>query len=524
MTLYVLDRTDRSLHTIPDPNDPDTAPQQRTLPTGLNNENARLLGQVRENVLVLNTSTRQVWRIDPGGANTEGANLGTLPTGLGSPAIGTVDFSDGTVYLLDDSDNDLWSFSASNNPSTATRLRALPSDAADPVTATLFDGALYFTDADDDLWQISVSGSDTEGTARRNVGTPIDNRHFGDVGGIYFESATAMLMAVDSGVLFRLNPGGADTEGTSLGFLPVSVFVPGSIINVVPYEQLGATFTGGLDGTLAAGISLRALSPPLVLNAAFTGDLDGTLAPAVIPGPWLSAALTGGLDGTLAPNIELGALPGSLASATFTGDLDGTLAPAVIPGPWLSAALTGGLDGTLAPGVALGPLPRLVIGAAFTGGLAGTLAPVVALSEPPRLVLGAVFTGGLVGTLAPRAALGTISLLFPGSLPQAFRRDGFRASPESNTVAFSVDQGPAKRRRRYTIVPSLYSGSMLLTPDQWETFKTWYLDTIDGGATDFLLRDPLGSGTVRVRFTEPPRRTRRGGNWDVRMSLRTHGN
>ena len=110
---------------------------------------------------------------------------------------------------------------------------------------------------------------------------------------------------------------------------------------------------------------------------------------------------------------------------------------------------------------------------------------------------------------------------WPATLPTNFLERGFGTAPRDNVNRFSVDSGPDMRRRRFTKSQRVLQGTMRMTPDEWKDFKKFYLDTLAGGSGRFLFPRPMGIGTVSVRFSKKPVRTRGRIDWLVALALRT---
>lgn len=92
---------------------------------------------------------------------------------------------------------------------------------------------------------------------------------------------------------------------------------------------------------------------------------------------------------------------------------------------------------------------------------------------------------------------------WPGSLPQ-YLEIGLQDTRQKGFLRSPVDAGPSKQRKRFTATTRGMAGTMLFTTAQRATFETFYTTTINEGADEFTMSDPLDASTVSVRFVEPP--------------------
>lgn len=91
--------------------------------------------------------------------------------------------------------------------------------------------------------------------------------------------------------------------------------------------------------------------------------------------------------------------------------------------------------------------------------------------------------------------------LWPATLPQVFDEAGWSRDPIDNVEAFEPDTGPDIARRRSTAAPSVVTGSMLLTADQYADLDDFY-NTHQ--AERFQWENPAGD-TRYYRFKQPPK-------------------
>lgn len=67
-----------------------------------------------------------------------------------------------------------------------------------------------------------------------------------------------------------------------------------------------------------------------------------------------------------------------------------------------------------------------------------------------------------------------------------------------------MEMGPAKTRRRYTAAPSSFAMAFNFDDDQLDAFRTFFLDTLEGGSLSFDFNHPITGETLIFRFQEPP--------------------
>lgn len=93
---------------------------------------------------------------------------------------------------------------------------------------------------------------------------------------------------------------------------------------------------------------------------------------------------------------------------------------------------------------------------------------------------------------------------WPSDLPDEQFED-LNYNPGSGRIRTSMDQGPAKQRKRFTAVPKFIQLDMYLDGDQLQSFETWFEDTLDHGVLDFDWEHPVDDTTVEMRFVENPK-------------------
>jgi hypothetical protein len=88
---------------------------------------------------------------------------------------------------------------------------------------------------------------------------------------------------------------------------------------------------------------------------------------------------------------------------------------------------------------------------------------------------------------------------WPSDIPQSPLVSGFSETFPNVVVRTSMDQGPAKVRRRFTAAERPFKCSMILTAAQATSFDTFFTTTMEGGALTFTWVHPrtLEAGTFR---------------------------
>jgi len=92
---------------------------------------------------------------------------------------------------------------------------------------------------------------------------------------------------------------------------------------------------------------------------------------------------------------------------------------------------------------------------------------------------------------------------WPSSLPD-YMEIGLEDTRQQGFLRSEVDAGPSKQRKRFTTTTRILRGTMLLTAAQRSTFETFYTTTINEGADEFDMLDPLDATSVACRFVSPP--------------------
>ena len=87
--------------------------------------------------------------------------------------------------------------------------------------------------------------------------------------------------------------------------------------------------------------------------------------------------------------------------------------------------------------------------------------------------------------------------------------EGYGIQPGEAVLRTEVEAGPARRRRRFTNVPSRIAVRWVLRPDQFALFEAWYRFAAAEGGAWFEI-DLLGGLGWRRTKPASPARSRRG--------------
>lgn len=108
---------------------------------------------------------------------------------------------------------------------------------------------------------------------------------------------------------------------------------------------------------------------------------------------------------------------------------------------------------------------------------------------------------------------------WPATVPQAVLIDGYDEPEAEDAIHTDMEVGPPKSRRRATSTPREAKWSILLTPSQFEEFKTFYRTTLVSGTLSFNFTHPVEGGTVVVKFRETPKPKALGTRYRIDMEL-----
>lgn len=90
---------------------------------------------------------------------------------------------------------------------------------------------------------------------------------------------------------------------------------------------------------------------------------------------------------------------------------------------------------------------------------------------------------------------------WPSTLPQFVDQDEYTQTSKNPLIRTDMEAGPAKVRLRYTAVPEEFNISLVMTKTQFESFITFFKQTIHYGADIFLWKHPVTQTTSNCRFT-----------------------
>lgn len=110
---------------------------------------------------------------------------------------------------------------------------------------------------------------------------------------------------------------------------------------------------------------------------------------------------------------------------------------------------------------------------------------------------------------------------WPSSLPQEFEERGFQDRLPDQLARSRIEgQLPQSRRRARRSEYGPLAGDMLISAEQWRALRTFFWQTVAGGALSFDFPSVDGSGTITVAFENPPRLTPVGGDlYNVRLAF-----
>lgn len=93
---------------------------------------------------------------------------------------------------------------------------------------------------------------------------------------------------------------------------------------------------------------------------------------------------------------------------------------------------------------------------------------------------------------------------WPEALPEAPLIEGLRQKLPDTVLRSRMDQGPGKLRQRTTAGVERLTVAYLLDIAQFNALKSFYLETLAGGALRFSYTHPVLGGSVTCRFVQPP--------------------
>lgn len=113
-----------------------------------------------------------------------------------------------------------------------------------------------------------------------------------------------------------------------------------------------------------------------------------------------------------------------------------------------------------------------------------------------------------------------MAAVWPASLPEFPRLEGFDESGDGNVWRTQVDAGPPIYRPKYTKEIVQLPISLNMTDAQVATFRTFYRPTIAWGSLSFEWENFLDGGTIEYCMTSRPRFGRLGPDlWRVEFGV-----
>lgn len=95
------------------------------------------------------------------------------------------------------------------------------------------------------------------------------------------------------------------------------------------------------------------------------------------------------------------------------------------------------------------------------------------------------------------------SIVWPTSLPQKPRLDGYQWQPQDNRVVFQPEVGPAIERRRSSAVVTQYQMKFpLMTSAQIAAFESWFQGDLKAGSLRYIWADPVNGSYYKWQITE----------------------
>lgn len=91
---------------------------------------------------------------------------------------------------------------------------------------------------------------------------------------------------------------------------------------------------------------------------------------------------------------------------------------------------------------------------------------------------------------------------WPNGLPIP-KIGGLNGQYQNAVIRTKMDAGPAKQRRRFTAVPKLFSGRLILNEEQRSLLDAFYRNSIGHGTLRFDMKNPQTGQEETFRMTEP---------------------
>ena len=110
------------------------------------------------------------------------------------------------------------------------------------------------------------------------------------------------------------------------------------------------------------------------------------------------------------------------------------------------------------------------------------------------------------------------NISYPEQLPPV-RASGFSAQYKDPVIRTQMDAGPTKQRLRYTAVPKLFTGSIIVNEEERSIFETWFKQTLGFGTLRFVMRNPQTGISEEFRFTGAYKEVETEGHFELSLSL-----
>lgn len=109
--------------------------------------------------------------------------------------------------------------------------------------------------------------------------------------------------------------------------------------------------------------------------------------------------------------------------------------------------------------------------------------------------------------------------VWPVDLPDYVLRDGYQEEKMEGSIRTSMDQGPAKVRKRFTAIVQNINATIFLTEAQTEILDDFYENELGFGSLSFDWVHPRTQASVTFRFVKAPAYLPDGAAWRASMQL-----
>lgn len=93
---------------------------------------------------------------------------------------------------------------------------------------------------------------------------------------------------------------------------------------------------------------------------------------------------------------------------------------------------------------------------------------------------------------------------WPVAVPDVGLIAGYTERPENNLARFQPEVGPAKLRRRSSIISTILTFSQIMTYTQYDALITFYQTDIKDGSLEFTRNHPRTGVSGTFLFMAPP--------------------